>query len=41
MNRTEKAAVIAQLTEKFNQYSFFYIADSSTLTVAKINALRH
>lgn len=40
MNRTEKAAVVEELTQKFNDSTFFYIADSSTLTVEEINNFR-
>lgn len=40
MNREEKTAAIAELRETFDQTSFFYLADSSTLTVAKINNFR-
>jgi len=40
MNRTQKAAVVEELTEKFNDATFFYIADSSTLTVEEINNFR-
>lgn len=40
MTKAEKAVVIEELTEKFNNTNFFYITDSSTLTVEKINQLR-
>jgi large subunit ribosomal protein L10 len=40
MTRIEKAAAIEELKEKFNSNSFFYITDSSTLTVAQINKFR-
>lgn len=40
MNKQGKAVVIAELKEKFSQYNNFYIADTSTLTVEDINALR-
>ncbi len=40
MTRTEKAAVIEALKEKFNETSFFYVTDTSTLTVGQINDFR-
>lgn len=40
MIREEKANIIAELTEKLEQSSFFYIADASGLTVTEINAFR-
>jgi large subunit ribosomal protein L10 len=40
MTKSEKAAVIEELKEKFSEYDFFYVADSSTMTVAEINDLR-
>lgn len=40
MTRTEKGALIDELKEKFENNSFFYVTDSSTLTVEKINKLR-
>lgn len=40
MTRTEKAAVIEELKEKFDNSSFFYITDSSTLTVEQVTKLR-
>lgn len=40
MKREEKTAVIEGLKEKLSQSSFFYLADSSALTVAQINLLR-
>lgn len=40
MDKAGKTAMIAELKEKFENCSFFYIADSSTLSVAKINKLR-
>ncbi|NND76569.1 MAG: 50S ribosomal protein L10 [Flavobacteriales bacterium] len=40
MTRAEKTNVIADLKEKFGSSQFFYIADSSTLTVEQINQLR-
>ncbi len=40
MTRSEKTEVIAELREKFNQSNFFYLTDSSTLTVEEVNSLR-
>lgn len=40
MTRAEKAAAIEELKAKFNETSFFYLTDSSTLTVAEINDFR-
>lgn len=40
MTRSEKAAVIEELKEKFSNSSFFYLTDSSTLTVEQVNKLR-
>ena len=40
MTKAEKATVIEELTEKFNNSEFFYVTDSSTLTVEKVNQLR-
>ena len=40
MTRAEKAATIEDLKEKFSNSSFFYLTDSSTLTVEQINKLR-
>jgi large subunit ribosomal protein L10 len=40
MNRDQKAVAIDELKEKFEKYSFFYLTDSSTLSVQKINELR-
>ena len=40
MTREEKTAEIEDLKEKFSNSSFFYLADSSALTVAQINVLR-
>ncbi len=40
MTKQEKAEVIEQLTEQFNANGFFYITDSSGLTVAEVNNLR-
>ena len=40
MTRTEKTAVIEELVEKFSHYDFFYVTDSTTMTVAQINKFR-
>ena len=40
MTKEEKSAAIEDLKEKFSNASFFYLADSSALTVAQINVLR-
>lgn len=40
MTRAEKVAVVEELKAKFEQSSFFYITDSSALTVEQVNRLR-
>ena len=40
MTKDEKTAAIAVLKEELGNTSFFYLTDSSTLTVAKINKFR-
>lgn len=40
MNKVEKTEAIEQLKEKFSNSSFFYLTDSSTLTVDQVNRLR-
>lgn len=40
MTREDKTAAIAVLTEELSNAQFFYLADSSTLPVAKINKFR-
>ena len=40
MTRAEKTTAIAELKEKFSNNSFFYLTDSSTLTVQQVNNLR-
>ncbi len=40
MTRDEKTAAIAELKEELGSTPFFYLTDSSTLTVAKINKFR-
>ena len=40
MTKTQKGEVLEQLTQKFRESDFFYITDTSTLTVAEVNELR-
>lgn len=40
MTRSEKSAAIEELKDKFSKSSFFYLTDSSTLTVEQVNKLR-
>ena len=40
MTRTEKVAAVEVLKEKFSNSDFFYVTDSSTLTVEQVNKLR-
>lgn len=40
MTKEEKTAAIAELHEELTGSSFFYLADSSTLSVGKVNKLR-
>lgn len=40
MNRTDKGTLIEELKDKFENATFFYVTDSSSLTVEKINNLR-
>lgn len=40
MTRAEKAAVIEDLKQKFEDNPFFYIADASTMTVEEVNKFR-
>ncbi len=40
MTRADKATAIAELKEKFSNCDFFYVTDSSTLTVEQVNKLR-
>lgn len=40
MTRAEKAASIEELKGKFEEASFFYLTDASTLTVEQINKFR-
>lgn len=40
MTRTDKGLLIQELKEKFENSSYFYVTDASSLSVAKINQLR-
>jgi len=40
MTKDQKVVAIAELKEKFEQYSFFYLTDPTTMTVAETNRLR-
>ncbi len=40
MTKADKTTAIAELKEKFSNSSFFYLTDSSTLTVEEINKFR-
>jgi large subunit ribosomal protein L10 len=40
MTRDEKAVAIEELEKELGETPFFYLADSSTMTVAKINSFR-
>jgi large subunit ribosomal protein L10 len=40
MTRTDKGLLIQELKEKFDNSSYFYITDASSLSVTKTNALR-
>ena len=40
MTREEKAVIIDDLVEKFNNNDFFYVTDASGLTVDEVNRLR-
>ncbi|PPK85884.1 LSU ribosomal protein L10P [Neolewinella xylanilytica] len=40
MNKTDKAAAIESLKERFANNEYFYIADASTLSVEQVNKLR-
>lgn len=40
MTKQEKTAAIEELKEKFSNSSFFYLADSSAMTVDQVNTLR-
>ncbi|MEM6395771.1 MAG: 50S ribosomal protein L10 [Bacteroidota bacterium] len=40
MTKSDKAAAIEALKERFENNEFFYVADASTLSVARVNELR-
>ncbi len=40
MTKQEKVVAVDELKEKFSSNSFFYVADSSSMTVEQINTLR-
>ena len=40
MTKAEKYTAVEELKGKFEQYEFFYITDSSTMTVEQVNKLR-
>jgi large subunit ribosomal protein L10 len=40
MNKQEKDQVIVDLKEKFNNSSYIYFTDASSMTVAEVNKLR-
>ena len=40
MKREEKHEVVSALTERMKEYGNFYITDTSSLSVAKINNIR-
>jgi large subunit ribosomal protein L10 len=40
MDKSQKNQEIAELKDKFSKTNFFYICDSSSLTVEKVNAFR-
>lgn len=40
MNKQDKAQLIEELTEKFKEKNFFYLADGSGMTVAEVNDFR-
>jgi len=40
MTKAEKYTAVAELKEKFESFDFFYITDSSTMTVEEVNKLR-
>ena len=40
MNKEQKTAAIADLTDKVSQYDNFYLTDASAMTVEDINKLR-
>ncbi len=40
MNKQEKDLVIEELKDKFNNSSYIYFTDASSMTVAEVNKLR-
>lgn len=40
MTKAEKTAAIEELKEKFENSTFFYLTDSSAMTVEQVNTLR-
>ncbi len=40
MTRTEKNSIVEELVGKFNENGFFYVTDTSTMTVAQVNKFR-
>ncbi len=40
MNREEKQGVVVELQEKIQEFGNFYIADTSSLSVEKVNSIR-
>lgn len=40
MTKEEKAVVIESLSKKFSEFDYFYVTDSSALTVSQINKFR-
>ncbi len=40
MTKEEKTALIAELSEKFSDTNYFYVTDSSGMTVKEVNAFR-
>ncbi len=40
MKKSDKGLVVQELKEKFEKFDYIYVADSSTLTVDKINQFR-
>ena len=40
MNKADKSVAIDELVAKFEEYNFFYVTDSSSMTVAQMNKFR-
>jgi large subunit ribosomal protein L10 len=40
MTKTQKSEIIAELTGKFDSAQFFYLTDSTSMSVAQVNKLR-